>query len=157
VALEENAMYPTNFHDDILPQDTSPGDASEDVTTGQPLSLAELDELLYGGERSSEERLELLRALREDTVARQGGDIADDDAIRLIGQIDDRIAELEGAERQGAEPGALDTDPLAHRETLAPDSDELEALEEAEAASLDEEDEWLDEEEEEEERIANSE
>jgi len=38
----------------------------------------------------------------------------------------------------------FDDDPAAHRETLSPDSDELEDVEAADAASLDEEDEWLD-------------
>jgi hypothetical protein len=65
-----------------------------------------------------------------------------------IAEIDQRIAELQGDENLGETAGTIDVDPLAHRETLAPDSDELEAIEEEDEASLDEEDEWLDEEEE---------
>ena len=48
----------------------------------------------------------------------------------------------------GRDDVVFDSDPLAHRETLAPDSDELEALEAEDASSRDEEDDWLDAEEE---------
>jgi len=139
---------PTEFHDDFLPQDSAEDDSSMEANTAQPFTEAELQDLLYGDSRSVEERLTLLRQFRADLAARAGGDIADDDSEELIAEIDQRIAELQGDENLGETAGTIDVDPLAHRETLAPDSDELEAIEEEDEASLDEEDEWLDEEEE---------
>lgn len=135
-------MRTTHFHDDVVPQDTSLDDSSAEANSGQPFGETEIEELLYGGERSSAERLELLRALREDIAERDGGDFGDfrgNDPRALLHEIDSRIAELIGAERDGGKAGALDPDPLAHRETLSPDSDELEALEEDDEASLGEE------------------
>jgi len=139
---------PTEFHDDFLPQDSAEDDSSIEANAGQPFSEAELEDLLYGDSRSIEERLTLLRQFRDDLAARAGGDIADDDPTELIAEIDKRIAELESDETLGEAADTFDVDPLAHRETLAPDSDELEELEEEDEESLDEEDEWLDEEEE---------
>lgn len=143
-------MSPTNYHDDIIPQDTAEDDSSFDTGTALPLSEAEIEDLLYGEGRSTEERLRLLRALRDDLNDRAAGDVADSDPEPLIQEIDARIAELESDETTGEEPGAFDVDPLDHRETLSPDSDELEELEQEDEESLDEEDEWLDAEEEEE-------
>ncbi|HVX82993.1 MAG TPA: hypothetical protein VHB23_16610 [Devosiaceae bacterium] len=139
-------MSPTNYRDDILPQDTAEDDSSFETATSQPLSEAEIEDLLYGDGRSTSERLELLRRLRGDIADREGYDVGDDDAEALLTEIDGRIAELEGESDQLGV--VFDSDPLAHRETLAPDSDELEELEEEDEASLDEEDEWLDKEEE---------
>jgi hypothetical protein len=139
---------PTEFHDDFLPQDSAEDDSSLPTNTAQPFSQAELEDLLYGDSRSVAERLTLLRQFRADLAARAGGDIADDDPTELIAEIDQRIVELESDESPGGASGTRDVDPLAHRETLAPDSDELEAIEDEDEASLDEEDEWLDEEEE---------
>ena len=135
-------MRTTHFHDDVVPQDTRLDDSSAEANTGQPFGESEIEDLLYGGERSSSQRLDLLRALREDIAERDGGDFGDfrgNDPRALLHEIDSRIAELIGAERDGAKSGALDPDPLAHRETLSPDSDELEALEEDDEASLAEE------------------
>lgn len=138
-------MTPTNYRDDVLPQDTAENDSTIDIgpATSQPLSEAEIDDLLYGEGRTTEERLELLRALRDDLLDREGGDFGEGDPGDLVAEIDARISELENDEETG-EAGVYDTDPLAHRETLAPDSDELEDLDEDEEDSLDEEDEWLD-------------
>ncbi|HTJ58346.1 MAG TPA: hypothetical protein VL418_12365 [Devosiaceae bacterium] len=137
-------MTPTNHYDDIIPQDTGSDEASMETSVGQPLSEAEIEDLLYGDGRSTEERLRLLRALRRDLADREAGDLGDDDPGTVINEIDSRIAELENDEVTGEEPGAYDNDPLAHRETLSPDSDELDELEQEDEASLDEEDDWLD-------------
>jgi hypothetical protein len=122
-----------------VPQDTAMNDSSEETIISLPLSEAEIEDLLYGGERSSAERIELLRALRDDIAERESSDFGDSDPRALVDEIDSRIAELLGAERDGSKQGMLDRDPLAHRETLAPDSDELNALEEDDEASLGEE------------------
>jgi hypothetical protein len=141
-------MTPTEFHADFLPQDSAEDDSSIEANTAQPFSEAELQDLLYGEGRSVEERLTLLRQFRGDLADRAGGDIGDDDTTNLVADIDQRIAELESDDGLGEATDTLDVDPLVHRETLAPDSDELEELQEGDAESLDEEDEWLDEEEE---------
>jgi hypothetical protein len=135
-------MTPTNYRDDILPQDSAEDDSSFETGTSQPLTEAEIDDLLYGDGRSAPERLSLLRALRDDIANRESYDVGDDDPGPLVSEIDARIAELEGETGQGSV--VFDADPLAHRETLAPDSDELEALEEEDAELRDEEDDWLD-------------
>ena len=73
-------MSPTNYRDDILPQDTAEDDSSFETATSQPLSEAEIEDLLYGDGRSTSERLELLRRLRGDIADREGYDVGDDDA-----------------------------------------------------------------------------
>lgn len=142
-------MGSNKYRDDLIPQDTAEDDSSFGPGTSQPLSEAEIEDLLYGEGRSIEERLQLLRALRDDLTERDPGDIGeiaeggDNDPAAVIQEINGRIAELEGeVDDQGGV--AYDVDPLAHRETLAPDSDELEELEEDDEESLEEEDEWLD-------------
>jgi hypothetical protein len=132
-------MSPSNYRDDIIPQDTAVDDSSLDTGTALPVTEDAIDDLLYGEGRSTEERLRLLRALRGDMAERQGGDLADDDPGELVQMIEDRIAELEG--RGDNEGAVLDTDPLAHRETLAPDSDELDELKDGDEASLEGDDE----------------
>lgn len=136
-------MSPTNYRDDVVPQDTAENDSTRETGASLPLGEDEIDDLLYGEGRTTEERLQLLRALRDDIRDREGGDFGDDDPGDLVAEIDARISELENDEETG-EAGVYDPDPLAHRETLAPDSDELEELDEEEEDSLDEEDDWLD-------------
>ena len=58
-------------------------------------------------------------------------DFGDDDPADLIRQIDAAIASLKQLVGEGMDPTSIDHDPSAHRETLSPDSDELEAIEEA--------------------------
>lgn len=128
-------MTANKTHDDFLAQDAGADDSSFEATTSQPLSATDLEELLYGGDRPTAERLDLLMALRADIFERAEGDIAGSDGVQLLAAIDDRIAELRDADRQPT-GGALDADPLAHRETLSPDSDELAALEAEDEASL---------------------
>ena len=128
-------MLPNRSHDDFLAQDSAEDDSSLEAVTSQPLSEAEIEDLLYGGERSTAERLALLQALRADLADRQGGDAGENEIGALLREIDDRITELRGADRDGGS-GRIDFDPLAHRETLAPDSDELEAIEADDAASM---------------------
>ncbi|MDR3472869.1 MAG: hypothetical protein P4M09_14490 [Devosia sp.] len=137
-------MPRTPYRDDVIPQDTADDESSPETGTAQPLSEAEIEELLYGEGRSTEDRLTLLRQLRDDLVGREGGNVGDNDPEPLIQEIEDRIAELEGDAGRGGEQIVLDVDPLAHRETLSPDSDELDELEEEDEDSLDEEDDWLD-------------
>ena len=122
----------------VLPQDTRPGDANEEANAGQPVSLNEIEDLLYGDDRPADQRIERLRELAEELRARAAGDIADDDAGAVLEEVERAIATLVAKSQFVGEPGALDEDPLAHRETLAPDSDELEEIEEEDEESVEE-------------------
>ena len=50
--------------------------------------------------------------------------------------IDDALARLDGVAGEGMDPTSVDHDASAHRETLSPDSDELDALNADDEASL---------------------
>src|SRR5688572_2024508 len=134
----ERHMRPSNHPGHILPQDTQPGDANEEVNLGQPVSLTEIEDLLYGDDRPAEHRLERLRELAEELRTRAAGDIADDDTGAVLQEVERAIATLETKSQFVGEPGALDEDPLAHRETRSPDSDELEEIEEEDEESIEE-------------------
>lgn len=129
-------MRASNHPGRILPQDTSPGDADEEVLAGLAISAGEVQELLYGDDRPVEARIDRLQELAEELRARQAGEVADNDAATLLGEIEWAIGELQVKRGHSSEPGALAVDPLEHRETLAPDSDEREALEDADEASV---------------------
>ena len=132
-------MTPTNYAGDIIPQDAADDDSSFGTNADNTVGEADIEEILYGGEHSPKERLSLLRTLRGNISEREASDFGDGDPQALLDEIDERIAELESDDETGNI--AFDADPLAHRETLSPDSDELEALEEEDEESLDDEDE----------------
>lgn len=131
-------MRASNHPGRILPQDTGPGDAEEEVIAGMAISMGEVEELLYGDDRPVEARVDRLRELAEELRARESGEVADNDAETLLAEIERAIGELQSKGGRSSEPGALDVDPAAHRETLAPDSDEREALEDADEDSVEE-------------------
>ena len=64
------------------------------------------------------------------------------DPRALIGEINAALARLRRHDGEYMDPTSVDHDPEAHRETLAPDSDELEALEREEIESLGEPPHW---------------
>lgn len=119
----------------IIPQDTATSDAVGDVITGLPVSQDEIDELTYGEDRPAEERVARLRELADDLRERAAGEMGDDDAASLVASIEQAISTLETKAQYAGEPGMLEEDPLDHRETLAPDSDELEEIEEEDEES----------------------
>jgi hypothetical protein len=129
-------MRPSNHPGHVLPQDTAPSDGNQDATASQPVSLSEVDDLLYGEDRPADLRLDRLRELADDMRTRSAGDIMDDDAAVTLREIERAITTLEAPERTGAQPGMVFDDPLEHRETLSPDSDELEEIEEGDEASI---------------------
>jgi hypothetical protein len=131
----------TNAHPGrIIAQDIVPPDGAGVSLTALPVSQAEIDELLYGDDRPAEERIarlqELAGLLRND----EPGDFGDHDPRALLGEVEEAIARLAGASEPDAELAedevSADDDPLNHRETLAPDSDELEEIEDDDKASL---------------------
>ncbi len=124
----------------VLPQDIFPQDGGGEMMTALPISQAEIEELLYGDDRPAAERVERLAELADTLRASQPGDFGDDDPGRLLTEVEAAIARINGALDPDAdtgtdEPTMLD-DPLNHRETLSPDSDELEAIEDDDEASL---------------------
>ena len=131
-------MRASNHPGRILPQDTGPGDAEEEFIVGLAISIGEVQELLYGDDRPVEARVDRLRELAEEVRAREAGEVADNDAHTLLAEIARAIGELQSKGGPDNALGALDVDPLEHRETLAPDSDEREALEHADEESVEE-------------------
>jgi hypothetical protein len=132
----------------VLPQDVVPQDGWGEVMTALPISQAEIDDLLYGDDRPPAERVERLSEIAEFLRSREPGDFGDDDPGRLLDEIERAIARINGSlerdpDLEYDEPTMAD-DPLNHRETLSPDSDELEAIEEDDEASLSDNSEPLD-------------
>jgi hypothetical protein len=123
----------------ILPEDIIGQDAWDDVVTALHVTDDEIDELLYGEDRSVEDRLARLREIAAQLRTYEPGDLGGDTRV-LHGQIDEAIDRLSGG--VGRDPEleydgpTRDEDPLAHRELLSPDSDELEAIEEEDDESL---------------------
>lgn len=131
---------PSNHPGRILPQDTEPGDANEEVISAEAVSLAEVEELLYSEDRPIDQRIDRLRELADETRARAAGEIADEDARSLLTEIEGAITVLESRSEIAGEAGFAADDMSGHRETLSPDSDELDEIERADEASLDEAD-----------------
>lgn len=119
-------------------QDTRNDGDGEQVIIAQPLSQAEIDELLYSDEYPREERLARLREMRLELSEREISDFGSDDPGALLGQIEEAIAQLEDGVGEFMDPASVDHNPEDHRETLSPDSDELEAIALADEASLSE-------------------
>jgi hypothetical protein len=124
----------------IVPQDVVPQDGSGDMLTALPISQAEVEELLYGDDRPPRERIERLQELAGQLRDQQPGDFGDGDPHALVREIEEAIARLSGDMERDVDlqfdDVSTDGDPLNHRETLSPDSDELEEIEEDDERSL---------------------
>jgi hypothetical protein len=124
----------------ILPQDVSPQDGSGDMLTALPFGQSEVEELLYGDDRPPRERIERLQELAAQMRDDETGDFGDGDPRALLGEINEAIARLQADMDRDPDlvfdEVSTDGDPLNHRETLSPDSDELETIEEDDKASL---------------------
>lgn len=121
---------------DLIGQDETLGNDGDLPGFAAPVSTAEIDDLLYSEDWPVEERLARLQSMREQMAALEPSDFGDDDPAVLIGQIDEAIARLTGGPDTEIEQAGIALDPVAHRETLAPDSDELAELEEEDEASF---------------------
>jgi len=120
----------------LIAEDTPAGNDGDVPGFAQPVSLTEVEDLLYGDDWPADERLARLRELRQQIADLDAPDFGDEDPRVIVESIDDAIARLTGLAGEGMDPTSVDHDPSAHRETLAPDSDELEAITEADKASL---------------------
>ncbi|MDB5561654.1 MAG: hypothetical protein JWN11_1072 [Hyphomicrobiales bacterium] len=129
-----------NGDDDIIAQDVGVDD--DDAFQPGPAvgwNQAEIEELLYTEDRPPEERLARLRELRDEAMSRESTDFGDNDPRALLTEIVATIARLERAE-DSTDTVAYDNDPLDHRESLAPDSDEMFTIEEQDDEALEDED-----------------
>ncbi|MEO6015147.1 MAG: hypothetical protein ABIQ30_16380 [Devosia sp.] len=124
----------------ILSQDLNTPDGSGEMLTASPVSQAEIEELLYGNDRPAGERIERLAEIAESLRQSEPADFGDGDPAALVTEIENAIARLTGAMDRDPDVvfdgPTMDDDPLNHRETLSPDSDELEEIEEDDQASL---------------------
>ena len=82
-----------NNHDAVLPQDTD-FDNDDQPGIAQPYTQSEVEELLYGEDRSASERLARLRELREESAIRESGDWGDQDPAAMLDELDRAIDEL---------------------------------------------------------------
>jgi len=126
----------SNHTGDVVGQDAEIGEDDDAPGIAQPLSQAEIEELLYSDQWPAEVRLERLRAFRDELQSREAADFGADDPGWLSREVESAIARLELARGEGMDPSSVDHNPEDHRETMSPDSDELEAIEEEDEASL---------------------
>ena len=120
----------------LIAEDTPAGNDGDMPGFAQPVTQTEIEELLYGDEWPIEDKLLRLNEMREELADLEAPDFGDEDPQVLVRTIDDAIARLTGLVGEGMDPTSIDHDASAHRETLAPDSDELEAIEEQDEASF---------------------
>lgn len=118
-------MSPTPHKGLVLPQESSLDEDAYQPGSAVPVSRSEIDDLLYADDRPLGERLDRLREIRDEVRARASLDFAGDDQRKLCAELDEAIGQLDLRHGMSA---AFDHDPLDHREALAPDSDELAAL-----------------------------
>jgi hypothetical protein len=127
---------PMSHFRDLIGQDDTVGNDGDTPGFAAPIGPGEIEELLYNEEWTAEARIERLNAMRAQLSELESPDFGDDDPKRLIRQIDAAIGQLQNLQGEGMDPGSMDLDASAHRETLSPDSDELLDLEAADEASL---------------------
>lgn len=123
---------------DLVGQDMPVGNDGDTPGMAQPVSQAEVEELLYSDDWPIEERLARLGEMRQSVAEFEAPDYGDEDPITLVRFIDDAIVRLQKLHGESMDPTSVDHDASAHRETLSPDSDELGAIEEADEASYEE-------------------
>jgi hypothetical protein len=123
----------------VFAQDYQTDDENFPTGNADPVTEAELDDLLYG-EGDPHERMARLLELRNELVGRQSSEFTDDDANELLADVDRAILRLRGDRGSPAELGDFEGEETDHRETLSPDSDEyidMVEREEAEQAQTD--------------------
>jgi hypothetical protein len=121
---------------DVVGRDVLSGNDGDEPGYTLPVSPAEIEELLYNEEWSADERIQRLLEMRGQLAELESPDYGDDDPLTLVRQIDAAIGQLQNLDGEGMDPSGIDADPSAHRETLAPDSDELLDLEALDEDSL---------------------
>ena len=120
---------PNNQHGSIVAQDAI-YDAADQPGLAYPYTQDEVDELLYGVDRSASERLARLREIRDQMAVRESGDWGDQDPAAMMDELDRAIDELSASiansddedetEYMLLEP-ALTVDPAEKLDSLSPD------------------------------------
>ncbi|MFD1253088.1 hypothetical protein DEVEQU_01089 [Devosia equisanguinis] len=115
---------PRDNSDALIPVDAVL-DAGDQPVLSFPYSQDEIEDLLYGADRPVEERMQRLRDMREELVARESGDFGDQDPKAIMVEIDRALEELQADSDYADENGALDAaiaiDPNDHLDALSPD------------------------------------
>lgn len=111
----------------LLPQDTN-FDNADQPGIAQPYSQAEIEDLLYGGDRSAGERLARLRELRDESAIRESGDLGNQDPAAMLDELDRAIDELsatmanaEDSDDYADRAAPYERDPDSRLDALAPD------------------------------------
>jgi hypothetical protein len=114
----------------LVPQETN-FDNADTPGISQPYSQSEVEDLLFGDDRSARDRLERLKEMRAEATARESGDFGGQDPAYLLDELDRAIEALQGDLDNTEETGNVDatmaTDPADHLDALSPD--DLEARE----------------------------
>jgi hypothetical protein len=130
-------MTQLHHHGTMMPQETS-FDNADQPGIAQPFTQTEVEELLFGDDRPVEERLDRLREMRSEAIARQSADWGDDDPAALLSEIDRAIEELamDSADADATSDYANLSAPLeweADLESLSPDDVDARAAIEGDA------------------------
>lgn len=119
-----------DHHGTIVPQDTS-FDNADQPGIAQPYTQTEIEELLYGDNRSASERLARLQELRDESAIRESGDWGDQDPAAMLDELNRAIDELSGiianADDTDAYAGLavnFDNDPANRLDALSPDDED---------------------------------
>jgi len=117
-------MAQTHEHGGVLPQETN-FDNADQPGISQPYTQSEIEDLVFNGTLSVEERLARLREMRDEAATRESGDWGDGDPAVMMDEIDRAIEELSGDQSSSddnlpLEPGLSD-DPSDHLHVLSPD------------------------------------
>ncbi|KKB77044.1 hypothetical protein VW29_18980 [Devosia limi DSM 17137] len=130
----------------IVPQRTN-FDNADQPGIAQPFSQSEIEELLFGDERSAEERLQRLQEIRDELVARGSADFGDKDPEALLAEIDRAIEALSVTSNNADETNdyaglaaPLGRDPADHLDALSPDDIDARHALEGEDEMFDDED-----------------
>lgn len=82
-----------DHHGTMVPQKTN-FDNADQPGIAQPYSQSEIEDLLYGDDRSAMERLARLREMRDEAAIRESGDWGDQDPAAMLDELDRAIDEL---------------------------------------------------------------
>jgi hypothetical protein len=136
-----------------VPQDAI-YDAADQPGLAFPYTQDEVDELLYGVDRSASERLGRLREIRDQMAVRESGDWGDQDPAAMMDELDRAIDELsaeiansddDNEDYMLLEP-ALTVDPSEKLDSLSPDDvDSISAIAGIDVDTADDEDDEEDE------------
>jgi hypothetical protein len=119
--MAQNHSHPGS----LVPQETNFENA-DTPGISQPYSQSEVEDLLYGNDRSVQDRLERLREMRAEASERESGDFGGGrDPSFLIDELDRAIdalqRDLDNTEETGNVDAAMASDHADHLDALAPD------------------------------------